>query len=100
MPDDLAISAADNSGPLANLPKATVARAPAPEISASTTAASAATTTAAAQKGPFPSPVYHLDATLGIEVMQFVDQSGGITQSFPSQRQLDAYRTGELPAKV
>ncbi len=40
----------------------------------------------------FPLPVEHLVAALGIEVMQFVDQHGDVTQSFPTQRQLDAYR--------
>jgi hypothetical protein len=40
----------------------------------------------------FPLPVEHLVAALGIEVMQFVDHHGDVTQSFPTQRQLDAYR--------
>ena len=41
---------------------------------------------------PFPLPVDHLDPSLGIEVMQFVGDGGQVTQSFPTQKQLDAYR--------
>jgi len=80
MPDDLAISAAHSAPALATNPKP-VATAVKDDPSSDNPA-------------PFPNPVSHLDAALGIEVMQFVDNAGGITQSFPTQRQLASYTAG------
>ena len=78
MPNDLSISAAGGAASFATTP---APLANTPSVSSSTSSAA-----------PFPSPVEHLNAAMGIEVMQFVAQNGAVTQSFPSQRQIDAYR--------
>jgi hypothetical protein len=83
MPDDLALSAISASSPPSPAqPSPTLALAP----------AAAPAAPASSDPGPFPSPVDHLDPALGIEVLQYLNQSGGVAESFPSQRQLDAYR--------
>jgi hypothetical protein len=42
---------------------------------------------------PHPvNPDFHLDLALNIVVLQFFDSKGDVTQSIPSQKQLDAYR--------
>ena len=79
MPNDLSISAAGGAASFATTP---APLANTPSVSSSTSSSAA----------PFPSPVEHLNAAMGIEVMQFVAQNGAVTQSFPSQRQIDAYR--------
>jgi hypothetical protein len=84
MPTDLSISTVTASQPSLTARPASAA---APQAASQ-----------AAEAPAFPQPVGHLDAALGIEVMQFVDQSGGVTQSFPSPRQLEAYR--DAPATV
>jgi len=78
MPNDLSISAAGGAASFATTP---APLANTPSVGSSTSSAA-----------PFPSPVEHLNAAMGIEVMQFVAQNGAVTQSFPSQRQIDAYR--------
>ena len=40
-----------------------------------------------------PNPTLRLDPTLGLVVIEFHNSAGGLTQSIPGQRQLDAYRT-------
>jgi hypothetical protein len=45
-----------------------------------------------------PSPVnpgFHLDPALNIVVLQFFDAEGNVTQSIPSQKQLNAYRADD-----
>ena len=42
-----------------------------------------------------PNPQLRLDAALGLVVIEFRDESGTVTTSIPSQRQLDAYRMWE-----
>lgn len=42
-----------------------------------------------------PNPQLRLDPALGLVVIEFRDESGAITTSIPSQRQLDAYRRWE-----
>jgi hypothetical protein len=37
-------------------------------------------------------PDFYLDPALNIVVLQFFDSKGNVTQSIPSQKQLDAYR--------
>ncbi len=37
-------------------------------------------------------PDFHLDPGLNIVVLQFFNTNGDLTQSIPSQKQLDAYR--------
>ncbi len=44
---------------------------------------------------PMPNPQLRLDAALGLVVIEFRDDSGAITTSIPSQRQLEAYRMWE-----
>jgi hypothetical protein len=41
---------------------------------------------------PVPNPTLELDAALGLVVIQFRNDSGAVTNSIPSQQQLDAYR--------
>ncbi|HTZ70724.1 MAG TPA: hypothetical protein VMB71_08765 [Acetobacteraceae bacterium] len=46
--------------------------------------------------GPPPvNPGLHLDPALNLVVLQFFDSEGNVTQSIPSQRQLQAYRQGD-----
>jgi hypothetical protein len=53
--------------------------------------------TVAQVKAPklYVSPDYRFDPTTGLVVIEFHDKSGNLTNSIPSQRQLDAYRTGQ-----
>lgn len=44
---------------------------------------------------PYVNPSLRLDAALGLVVIEFRDDSGTITSSIPSQRQLEAYRMHE-----
>ena len=86
MPNDLSIGATNQA---------------APYIAAAKAAATAVTENSNSSTAvKFPSPVEHLDAALGIEVLQFVGQNGAVTQSFPSQRQLDAYQTSPSTANT
>jgi hypothetical protein len=39
----------------------------------------------------------HLDAALGLVVIEFLGKSGAITSSIPTQQQLQAYRVGTEP---
>ncbi len=39
-----------------------------------------------------PSPVSHLDPSLGLVVLEFLDMHGTVTSSIPTQKQLDAFR--------
>ena len=41
-----------------------------------------------------PNPTLRLDPALGLVVIEFVNQSGAVTSSIPSQRQLTAYQDG------
>jgi hypothetical protein len=41
---------------------------------------------------PYINPSLHLDASLGLVVIEFRDHAGAITSSIPSQRQIEAYR--------
>ncbi|HEY0908803.1 MAG TPA: hypothetical protein VGD75_01060 [Bradyrhizobium sp.] len=53
-----------------------------------------------------PTPTLRLDPALGLVVIEFVSDAGAVTSSFPTQRQLDAYRAGtahppgERPAAI
>jgi hypothetical protein len=40
----------------------------------------------------FVNPSFRFDPTVGLEVMEFHDDTGRMTNSIPSQRQLAAYR--------
>lgn len=42
-------------------------------------------------------PVLHLEANLGVMVMEFRDSGGSVTHTIPTQRQLDAYRFTGAP---
>lgn len=44
---------------------------------------------------PYVNPSLRLDAALGLVVIEFHDDSGKLTSSIPSQRQIDAYRRHE-----
>jgi hypothetical protein len=53
------------------------------------------TATASALSGPPPvNPGLHLDPALNIVVLQFYDSKGNVTQTIPSQKQLQAYQQG------
>lgn len=41
----------------------------------------------------FVNPSFQFDPTVGIVVIDFHDNSGAVTNSIPSQRQLEAYRS-------
>jgi len=81
MSDNLSITATDGAASFAPVARSPT---PAPPASSSSTA-----------QAQFPSPVEHFNAALGIEVMQFAGQDGAAGQTFPSQRQLDAYRDAQ-----
>ena len=42
---------------------------------------------------PMPNPTLRLDAGLGMVVLEFRDDRGGVKHSYPSQRMLEAYRS-------
>ena len=44
---------------------------------------------------PPVNPGFHLDPALNIVVLQFFDAKGNVTQSIPSQKQLDAYHADD-----
>jgi hypothetical protein len=46
----------------------------------------------AAMAQPYINPNLHLDAALGLVVIEFRDESGRLTSTIPSQRQIEAYR--------
>src|SRR5580704_3324968 len=54
----------------------------------------------------FVNPSFQFDSTVGLVVIDFHDHSGTVTNSIPSQQQLDAYRShrasppGEGPPPV
>jgi hypothetical protein len=61
-------------------------------------AAAAQAQSAGVNLATIPNPVnpgFHLDPALNIVVLQFYDAEGNVTQSIPSQKQLDAYRTDD-----
>jgi|SRR5580658_3500997 hypothetical protein len=43
----------------------------------------------------FVNPSYQFDPTVGLVVIEFHDNTGAVSNSIPSQRQLEAYRTGQ-----
>ena len=43
-----------------------------------------------------PNPDVHLDAALGIVVIQFSSEGGSVVSTIPSAQQLQAYRGGQL----
>jgi hypothetical protein len=45
----------------------------------------------------FVNPTKSFDSTLGLVVLEFRDQSGNVSMSIPSQRQLQAYRLHQQP---
>ena len=44
-----------------------------------------------------PNPSMHLDPQLGVVVLQFRNTSGVVTNTLPTQAQLDAYRAFGVP---
>lgn len=46
---------------------------------------------------PILNPTLRLDPALGLVVIEFRDESGNVTASIPSQRQIDAYRMWSDP---
>jgi hypothetical protein len=44
---------------------------------------------------PQPNPTFRLDPALNIVVLELHDQAGNVVSSFPTEQQLNAYRTGE-----
>jgi hypothetical protein len=45
----------------------------------------------------FVNPSFRFDQAVGLVVIEFHDNSGKMSSSIPSQRQLDAYRSGQVP---
>jgi hypothetical protein len=43
----------------------------------------------------YVSPSYRFDPTVDLVVIEFHDSTGAVSNSIPSQRQLEAYRTGQ-----
>jgi hypothetical protein len=43
----------------------------------------------------YVNPSFRFDPTVGLVVMEFHDNTGAVSNSIPSQRQLEAYRTGQ-----
>ncbi len=87
MPNDFAIRpttlvTAPGAAPVAVEP-ASAARSAAPAAEAASTQA-------------LPNPTMRLDPALGLVVIEFHNQAGGVTASIPGQRQLDAYRTARV----
>jgi hypothetical protein len=60
---------------------------------ATTRTAPPATAPAAKPVPLFVNPSFQFDATVGLVVIDFHDNSGRVTNSIPSQQQLDAYRS-------
>lgn len=46
---------------------------------------------------PYVNPTLRLNAELGLVVMEFRDESGALTATIPSERQIEAYRTHQEP---
>ena len=81
MPNELTIPAVPPAVGVADPPQA--GKAPAPVTAAPTPAQ------------PFANPSLRLDPSLGLVVIEFRNDSGAVTHSIPSQRQIDAYRLHE-----
>ncbi len=61
----------------------------------SSTPTANSTATVSGLTGPPPvNPGLHLDPALNIVVLQFFDAKGNVTQTIPSQKQLQAYQQG------
>jgi len=43
----------------------------------------------------YVNPSFRFDPTVGLVVIEFHDNTGAVSNSIPSQRQLEAYRTGQ-----
>lgn len=54
-------------------------------------------TPAAKPSRSYVNPTLRLDAALGLVVIEFRDDSGKLTASIPSQRQIEAYRSHQEP---
>lgn len=53
--------------------------------------------TSSASASPYVNPTLRLDAELGLVVMEFRDDSGALTSTIPSERQIEAYRAHQDP---
>jgi hypothetical protein len=84
MPNDIAISA---------ISAGTAER----EVVGPQQSTSVATPIPAASSPGSPSPTLHLDAALGLVVIEFLGKSGAVTSSIPTPQQLEAYRLGTAP---
>jgi len=73
------VTAARTSGDVANEQKSPLGEAQRPENSA-------------AVASPIANPSFHLDAALGLVVIEFRNDSGAVTNTIPSQRQLAEYQ--------
>jgi hypothetical protein len=82
MPSDLSIGAIASDPAIRPTETARTA------ASSSVSASSPSTT-----PGP-PIPTLQLDPALGLVVIEFVNSSGAVTTSIPTQRELTAYREG------
>ena len=48
----------------------------------------------------FVNPDFHFDPTAGLVVIEFRNDSGNVTDTIPTQRQLEAYRTHQGPPRA
>jgi hypothetical protein len=65
-----------------------------PPTHGNTTANTASTSSSTAKPVPlFVNPSYRFDPSVGIEVIEFHDNTGAVASSIPTQRQLAAYRS-------
>ncbi len=61
------------------------------------TVATTAASTGATALPDLPNPSIHIDPQLGMVVLQFRSSSGVVTNTLPTQAQLDAYRAFGVP---
>ena len=87
MPTDIAISSV---APVSFIPPQRTSAGQAPATTQSAPSQSSGVNLATIP--PPINPDFYLDPALNIVVLQFFDSKGNVTQSIPSQKQLDAYR--------
>ena len=95
MPGDLAVSSPASFVPTTNTPVGgSTGAAPSAAARAGEPSASGVTD-AGTGKSSLPNPSLRLDSQLGLVVIEFRNDSGGVTESIPTPRQLQAYRDSE-----
>jgi hypothetical protein len=80
------------SGVSAISPAASVQPSVSNRAAASTTQSPSAASASSGSGPPLVNPGLHLDPALNIVVLQFFDSKGDVTQTIPSQKQIQAYQ--------